>query len=127
MCRIFKLVPILLINSCYLLFHPSSAFAGEIQLYLDRKTMQEEILKHIAIGSSTDSAKSLMESNGFECTYVENFDIPPKQPESRGDALRCGKSRGNILAMDCWDIFFIHQNRKIISVNVQTEWWIIEW
>ena len=49
----------------------SYLWPGKIQMYDNSELMQQEITKHIPIGSSIDRAREVLEANSFRC-YQDN-------------------------------------------------------
>ncbi|MGB5969242.1 MAG: hypothetical protein WBG70_13040 [Spirulinaceae cyanobacterium] len=119
-----------------LLIIPTSGcwvLGNRLEFHDDPDLMEEEISQFIPVGSSTNQAKRIMESNGFKCEYNENLtfskvrDDPNfpggKYTTYRGvDYLSCDRSKMvAVLRERRWQVAIVHdENREVtfISVNI---------
>ncbi|MDY6785132.1 MAG: hypothetical protein SW833_21745 [Cyanobacteriota bacterium] len=93
--------------------------------------MEQEIQRFIPLGSSVTEAREIMESNGFECDYIEDrrFTRERGSPDSPGtgrtiiyesiDYLYCDISKGFIVSRR-WQVAIIHEDRQVTLIAVST-------
>jgi hypothetical protein len=85
-----------------------------MELHLDEKEMKAEVLNHVAVGTSIDEAKKVMEAHGFKCCYDRDWwgeQWVDADPAKRGEIyLICSKYTPQ---RSWWDSLFLSDEIKV--------------
>ena len=102
-----------------------------IRMYDDKKSMKEELLKFVPVGSSVQDAKRIMEENGFACemytndSSIETFENDPLSERTithdNADFCYCDKRRTpfQLVARE-WKVMVVHKNNVVSDIYVNT-------
>jgi hypothetical protein len=104
---------------------------GNIRMHDDAKSMKEEVLKKVPIGSSIPDAKRIIEENGFSCEMYKNGSFTEMQendPEGKrniyhdnADFLFCGKEGKPFqYVFREWRVIMVHKNEVVSDIFVNT-------
>jgi hypothetical protein len=104
---------------------------GKIQMHDDAKSMKEEVMKKVPIGSSIPDAKRIIEENGFSCEMYKNGSFTEMQendPEGKrniyhdnADFLFCGKEGKPFqYVFREWRVIMVHKNEVVSDIFVNT-------
>ena len=96
--------------------------SGQTYLSQEPKQVRQEILKLVPLGSDITQAKTVMESNGFVCTWEKNeqFATLPKGQQMihrKADFLYCDREQGWI-THERWQVAIVHKNGRVTEVHV---------
>ncbi len=115
------------------MYEDTKVIKKAIRMDFDAKSMKEEILKQVPIGSSIYDAKHTLEENCFGCEMYKNGSFTEKRWEDpkglgRGnvshyneDFLSCRKHETPYLyVMEEWMVIIVHHNDVVSDVFVNT-------
>lgn len=94
------------------------ASAGKMQMYRDGKAMKQEVLKRIPPGSDIQIATSIMQENGFSCSFRRKGMADIHGQKEKSDILYCHKIGANIFDSTSWTIGMPYKNAKVSAVTV---------
>jgi hypothetical protein len=103
----------------------------KIQMHDDAKSMKEEVMKKVPIGSSIPDAKRIMEENGFSCEMYKNGSFTERQendPEGKrniyhenADFLLFAKEGKPFqYVFREWRVIIVHKDDVVSDIFVNT-------
>jgi hypothetical protein len=107
----------------------------KIQMHDDAKSLKEEVLQKVPIGSSIQDAKPIMEENGFRCEMYKNgsfYETQENDPEGKGkiyhenaDFLLCAKEGKPFqYVFREWRVIIVHKNDNDVVSDIFVRTWV---
>jgi hypothetical protein len=124
---------VLVLVICLLvLFAQKQAIAEKIKFYEDPDLMEQELLKHIPLGTPINEAMQVMKNNGFKCEIIEDgrFSDVKEDENASGrirqtvyenvDFLYCDISKGFFIVARRWQVSLVYEQHQVTQISVST-------